>query len=57
VYVVGRDGRAAVLKAGEEFEVLASNRLDDKFDASAAAVDDALFLRGHKFVYCLAESE
>ncbi len=55
VYLVGRDGSTAVLKHGDQLEVLATNKLDDRFDASAAAVGRELFLRGHRHLYCLAE--
>jgi outer membrane protein assembly factor BamB len=55
VYLVGRDGNTAVLKHGDQLEILASNKLDDRFDASAAAVGKELFLRGHRHLYCLAE--
>lgn len=54
VYLLGRNGVASVLKAGPKLEVLATNRLEDGFDASPAAVGDALFLRGREFLYCLA---
>jgi outer membrane protein assembly factor BamB len=37
--VLGQDGSAAVLKHGPSDEVLATNQLDDKFDASPALVD------------------
>ncbi len=57
VYVVGRDGQTAVLRAGAPLEVLAVNRLEDRFDASAAAVGRELFLRGHRHLYGLAEPE
>jgi outer membrane protein assembly factor BamB len=55
VYLVGREGQTVVIRHGDTVEVLASNKLDDRFDASAAAVDDQLFLRGHQSLYCLAE--
>jgi outer membrane protein assembly factor BamB len=55
VYVMGRDGTAVVLKDGPELEVLATNKLDDKVDASLALVDRELFVRGHKHLYCIAE--
>ncbi len=53
VYVTGRNGVTAVLKAGPTLEVLAVNTLDDGFTASAAAVGRDLFLRGHKALYCI----
>jgi outer membrane protein assembly factor BamB len=55
VYLVGRNGVTMVLKQSERLEVLATNRLEEKFDASPAAVDKELFLRGQEHLYCLAE--
>jgi outer membrane protein assembly factor BamB len=51
VYIAGRDGGVAVLQHGPEFKLLAVNQLDDGFDASPVAVDDELYLRGHKYLY------
>jgi outer membrane protein assembly factor BamB len=55
VYVLGRDGKCLVLKKGPTLEVLATNQLDDKTDASIALVGKDLFIRGHRYLYCLAE--
>jgi outer membrane protein assembly factor BamB len=55
VYLVGRNGAAVVLKRTDQLEVLATNRLDDKFDASPAIAGKELFLRGRENLYCLAE--
>jgi outer membrane protein assembly factor BamB len=55
VYLAGRNGATVVLKQSDKLEVLATNRLEDKFDASPAAVGKDLLLRGHKYLYCLAE--
>ena len=56
VYVVGRDGSTAVVAAGPQFKLLATNVLDDHFDASPALVDDTIFLRGEKSLYAIAEA-
>jgi outer membrane protein assembly factor BamB len=56
IYVAGRDGKCAVLKAGPKLEILAFNALDDKFDASPAVAGKELFLRGHQNLYCIAAS-
>jgi outer membrane protein assembly factor BamB len=56
VYVVGRDGKAVVLKIGDKFEVVASNRLDERMDASPAIVGKEMFLRGQQSLYCISES-
>ena len=55
VYLVGRDGGTLVIKDAGELEVLATNRLDDSFDASPAVVDNILLLRGKSHLYCLAD--
>ncbi|MBI4658388.1 MAG: PQQ-like beta-propeller repeat protein [Verrucomicrobia bacterium] len=54
VYIVGRDGRALVIKKSPQFEVVASNKLEDRFDASPAIVGNQLFLRGRENLYCIA---
>ncbi len=53
IYIAGRDGVVMVLKHGRQLEVLATNTLDDGFDASPAIVGKQLFLRGKKNLYCL----
>jgi len=55
VYFPGREGSTVVVKSGPTFEVLAKNTLDDGFDASPALVDNEIYLRGHKYLYCIAE--
>ena len=45
---------AAVLKHGTTYEVLATNKLDDKFDASPALVGSEVYLRGYRYLYCVA---
>ena len=51
VYVVGREGKTAVLEAGPTLKVLATNVLDDATDTSPALVDGELYLRGAKNLY------
>ena len=54
VYIPGREGDTLVLKNGPTFEVLAINSLDDGFDASPALVDGEIYLRGYRYLYCIA---
>ena len=54
VYIVGQEGSAVVLKHGPAVEVLHTNTLDDKFDASPALVDREMYLRGYEHLYCVA---
>ena len=56
IYVVGRDGVAAVLDAGPDPKVLATNTLGDGFDASPALVDDEMYLRGQKYLYRISRN-
>jgi outer membrane protein assembly factor BamB len=51
IYVVGREGTAVVLAAGPVPKRLATNTLDDRFDASPALVDEELYLRGARSLY------
>jgi tetratricopeptide (TPR) repeat protein/outer membrane protein assembly factor BamB len=59
VYVTDRSGLTVVLRhvaaGGGELEVLARNRLEDCFSASAALAGRELFLRGERSLYCLAQ--
>jgi outer membrane protein assembly factor BamB len=55
VYVMSRDGVTAVLKDGDNPEVIAQNKLNDTFNASAAMAGKDLLLRGEKYLYCLSE--
>jgi outer membrane protein assembly factor BamB len=54
VYFVDRSGKAVVVRQSDKLEVLATNKLDDEIDASPAAVGKELFLRGEKYLYCIA---
>jgi outer membrane protein assembly factor BamB len=54
VYCPGRNGVTVVIKNADAFRVLATNKLDDEFDASPAVIGDDLYMRGNKFLYCIA---
>jgi outer membrane protein assembly factor BamB len=54
IYMVSKN-RALVIKAGDTFQILSSNPLDDDFIASPVIVDDELFLRGYHYLYCFSE--
>jgi outer membrane protein assembly factor BamB len=55
VYVAGREGTTAVLQGGPEFAILATNVLEDGFDASPVAVGSELYLRGQRYLYRISE--
>ncbi len=56
VYFPGREGTTAVIRSGPDFEVIATNTLDDGFDASPALVDGEIYLRGYRYLYSIGES-
>jgi outer membrane protein assembly factor BamB len=55
LYVLGREGKCVVVKNAPKVEVLATNKLDDRTDASVAMVGKELFIRGKENLYCIAE--
>lgn len=57
VYVLGREGTCLVLKKGPALEILATNKVKDKTDASLAMAGNEIFIRGHEHLYCIAEKK
>ena len=55
IYVAGRQGTVNVIQQGPDFKILAENKLDENFNASPAIVGNELYLRGAKYLYCIAE--
>jgi outer membrane protein assembly factor BamB len=56
IYITGRDGTTVVLRHDRENAALTVNRLNDSFSASPALVDEEFYLRGERFLYCIAET-
>lgn len=54
IYIVS-ENICLVIKAGDTFEMLASNKLDDDFHASPVIVGNDLILRGFNSLYCFEE--
>ncbi|MCR9246900.1 MAG: PQQ-binding-like beta-propeller repeat protein [bacterium] len=55
VYFTSREGKTVVIKAGDTFEEVATNELEDAFDASMVVLGDAIYLRGHEHLYCIGK--
>jgi outer membrane protein assembly factor BamB len=51
VYFFNQDGKATIIKASREYQVIAVNRLEDGFMASPAVSGRALFLRTKSALY------
>ncbi|MEE2886338.1 MAG: PQQ-binding-like beta-propeller repeat protein, partial [Planctomycetota bacterium] len=57
IYFTSRRGYTKVIKAGEKYEELATNRLHDIIDGTPAIVDNEIYMRGEKHLYCIAEQK
>jgi len=55
VYFVGRNGATAVVRNADTFEVLATNKLDERIDASPAIVGNEILLRSKEYLFCISE--
>ena len=55
IYATNEDGSTTVFKAGDEFEILAVNKLADYTLASPVAVDNQIFIRTIRYISCIAE--
>jgi outer membrane protein assembly factor BamB len=54
LYITDERGVTHIVKTGEQFEIIAQNRIKDKFWASAALGYDAYIFKGVNKVYCIA---
>jgi outer membrane protein assembly factor BamB len=52
IYSTSEEGATTVVKAGPEFEILGSSKLDEHTLASPVAVDNQVFLRTDDYLYC-----
>jgi len=57
LYVTDRDGTTLVISHADKPRVVATNRLDESFSSSAALAGRELFLRGQRYLYCLADDD
>ena len=55
VYLTGRNGATVVIKNADTFEVIGTNKLDERIDASPAIAGNEIFLRGTDSLYCIAK--
>lgn len=52
IYLTSREGKVSVLKAGAEWEVLATNDLGARTQATPAIAHGSLYVRSGKTIYC-----
>lgn len=55
VYLTGRSGKTVVIKDSNKLEVVATNSLGEGIDATPAPVDNDLFIRGERHLFCISE--
>lgn len=55
VYLSDRDGTTIVIKDADQFDVVATNNIGETIDATPAPVDNQLFLRGERHLFCIEE--
>ena len=54
MYLTGRSGTTVVIEDANELKVVATNSVGETVDATPAPVDDELFIRGEKHLFCIA---
>ena len=55
VYLTGRSGSTVVIKEGDSPEIVATNSVGETVDATPAPVDNQLFIRGERHLFCIQE--
>jgi outer membrane protein assembly factor BamB len=55
VYLTGRSGKTVVIKDSNQLEVVATNSLGEGTDATPSPVDNELFIRGERHLFCISE--
>lgn len=55
VYLTDRGGTIVVIDDAAELEIVATNEVGEGVDATPAAVDGDLFVRGERHLYCFSE--
>lgn len=53
VFITGRSGTTVVIKDGKKLEIVTSNSVGEGVDATPALVDDQIFIRGEKHLFCI----
>lgn len=54
VFLTSRNGKTVVIKDSEKFEIVSSNSVGETVDATPAPVDNELFIRGQRHLFCIS---
>jgi outer membrane protein assembly factor BamB len=55
VYLTSRNGTTVVIKDSGKFEIISTNSVGETVDATPAPVDNELFIRGARTLFCISE--
>ncbi len=55
VYLTARNGTTVVIKDSPQLKIVATNSVDETVDATPSPVDNELFIRGEKHLFCISE--
>ena len=56
VYLTDREGVTVVIKDSNTFEIVATNSVGETVDATPAPVDNEMFIRGERHLFCISGS-
>ena len=57
IYLTARDGIVNVVKAGRDFEIVATNDIDEEIAASPVILNGTLYLRSYDALYAIGQKE
>jgi hypothetical protein len=55
-FATNQDGSVKIFTASPEYKLLATNKLDENTNASPAIVDDRMYIRTDKHLWCIGPS-
>ncbi|MDF1815241.1 MAG: PQQ-binding-like beta-propeller repeat protein [Verrucomicrobiales bacterium] len=55
VFLTGRSGNTTVIKDTDSFEFVTTNSVGETVDATPVPVDNEIFIRGEKHLFCISE--
>ena len=55
IYLTGRSGTTVVINDADTLNIVATNTVGETVDATPAPVDNELFIRGEKHLFCISE--
>lgn len=55
VFLTARNGNTVVIRDSEKLDIIATNSVGETVDATPALVDNEIFIRGEKHLFCISE--